>query len=123
MSRGPSTALGMTSGQRCAELSVANRWAALENQKFFCGVLAQLVERLNGIEEVRGSIPLGSSLRLPPEATRRLSRRSLGEGGPGRYGAARLAVPATGGRGRAHLEMEAVAAENVQSRLQTRRRR
>ena len=24
------------------------------------GVLAQLVERLNGIEEVRGSIPLGS---------------------------------------------------------------
>ena len=25
-----------------------------------CGVLAQLVERLNGIEEVRGSIPLGS---------------------------------------------------------------
>jgi hypothetical protein len=27
------------------------------------GVLAQLVERLNGIEEVRGSNPLGSSLR------------------------------------------------------------
>ena len=26
----------------------------------FDGVLAQLVERLNGIEEVRGSIPLGS---------------------------------------------------------------
>ncbi len=25
------------------------------------GVLAQLVERLNGIEEVRGSNPLGSS--------------------------------------------------------------
>jgi hypothetical protein len=25
-----------------------------------CGVLAQLVERLNGIEEVRGSNPLGS---------------------------------------------------------------
>jgi hypothetical protein len=28
------------------------------------GVLAQLVERLNGIEEVRGSNPLGSRLRL-----------------------------------------------------------
>ncbi len=27
----------------------------------FAGVLAQLVERLNGIEEVRGSNPLGSS--------------------------------------------------------------
>jgi hypothetical protein len=27
-----------------------------------CGVLAQLVERLNGIEEVRGSNPLGSML-------------------------------------------------------------
>ena len=27
----------------------------------FCGVLAQLVERLNGIEEVRGSNPLGST--------------------------------------------------------------
>ena len=26
------------------------------------GVLAQLVERLNGIEEVRGSNPLGSTL-------------------------------------------------------------
>jgi hypothetical protein len=26
-----------------------------------CGVLAQLVERLNGIEEVRGSNPLGST--------------------------------------------------------------
>jgi hypothetical protein len=43
------------------------------NRKFFCqhmlaqqsksenGVLAQLVERLNGIEEVRGSNPLGST--------------------------------------------------------------
>ena len=29
----------------------------------FRGVLAQLVERLNGIEEVRGSNPLGSRLR------------------------------------------------------------
>ncbi len=27
----------------------------------FSGVLAQLVERLNGIEEVRGSNPLGST--------------------------------------------------------------
>ena len=31
------------------------------------GVLAQLVERLNGIEEVRGSNPLGSSLRSAKE--------------------------------------------------------
>ena len=42
------------------------------------GVLAQLVERLNGIEEVRGSNPLGSSLRsakedrLPRGAARRV---------------------------------------------------
>ena len=28
------------------------------------GVLAQLVERLNGIEEVRGSNPLGSTFKL-----------------------------------------------------------
>jgi hypothetical protein len=32
----------------------------MENPKFLNGVLAQLVERLNGIEEVRGSNPLGS---------------------------------------------------------------
>jgi hypothetical protein len=39
-----------------------------------CGVLAQLVERLNGIEEVRGSNPLGSiSLIL----------KSLQQGKPG----------------------------------------
>ncbi len=30
-------------------------------EKSHAGVLAQLVERLNGIEEVRGSIPLGST--------------------------------------------------------------
>ena len=30
----------------------------------------------------KGTDPLGSSLRSPPAATRRLSRRSLGEGGP-----------------------------------------
>jgi hypothetical protein len=41
-----------------------------------CGVLAQLVERLNGIEEVRGSIPLGSMsiLRaLKPQVSRTFS--------------------------------------------------
>ncbi len=33
----------------------------LSPSRVFCfGVLAQLVERLNGIEEVSGSIPLGS---------------------------------------------------------------
>ena len=33
----------------------------------FCGVLAQLVERLNGIEEVRGSNPLGSTSLFRPK--------------------------------------------------------
>ncbi len=28
------------------------------------GVVAQLVERLNGIQEVRGSNPLGSTIRI-----------------------------------------------------------
>src|SRR5437762_14064611 len=40
-----------------------NRQSKIYNLRFFRGVLAQLVERLNGIEEVRGSNPLGSSLR------------------------------------------------------------
>ena len=31
--------------------------------KFQCGVVAQLGERLNGIQEVRGSIPLSSTNR------------------------------------------------------------
>ena len=35
------------------------------NLKFFAGVLAQLVERLNGIEEVTGSNPVGSTVFLP----------------------------------------------------------
>ena len=54
------------------------------------GVLAQLVERLNGIEEVRGSNPLGStiswwSLRskdsncAAANSTTRAIARSLGE--------------------------------------------
>ena len=30
------------------------------------GVVAQLVERLNGIQEVRGSNPLGSTIRKTP---------------------------------------------------------
>ena len=37
--------------------------------EFTTGVLAQLVERLNGIEEVRGSNPLGSTT-LEIEASR-----------------------------------------------------
>src|SRR5207253_9121259 len=35
---------------------------AIENCHFSRGVLDQLVERLNGIEEVRGSTPLGSKI-------------------------------------------------------------
>ena len=38
-------------------LQIADPQGKLER---FLGVLAQLVERLNGIEEVRGSNPLGS---------------------------------------------------------------
>ena len=38
----------------------ANRRLTIENRQSH-GVLAQLVERLNGIEEVRGSNPLGSN--------------------------------------------------------------
>jgi hypothetical protein len=57
---------GLVHGQGVSQICVTNR-------KFFCrhmlaqqsksenGVLAQLVERLNGIEEVRGSNPLGST--------------------------------------------------------------
>ena len=37
-----------------------NSQAEIYNLKFFAGVLAQLVERLNGIEEVTGSNPVGS---------------------------------------------------------------
>ena len=47
-------------------LILSFRQVAIRNLKFtisdpFAGVLAQLVERLNGIEEVRGSNPLGST--------------------------------------------------------------
>src|SRR4030095_4871052 len=35
------------------------------NLRFFAGVLAQLVERLNGIQEVTGSNPVGSTISLP----------------------------------------------------------
>ena len=42
------------------QLPVAKQAGSPENQNSFRGVLAQLVERLNGIEEVRGSNPLGS---------------------------------------------------------------
>ena len=44
------------------EFPVANRFYEVENRDSFRGVLAQLVERLNGIEEVRGSNPLGSRI-------------------------------------------------------------
>src|SRR5947208_9243778 len=45
-------------------LQIGNRPSKIENSR---GVLAQLVERLNGIEEVRGSNPLGSRIsRSPP---------------------------------------------------------
>src|SRR5207249_9422606 len=39
-----------------------NRQSKIYNLRFFRGVLAQLVERLNGIEEVTGSNPVGSRI-------------------------------------------------------------
>ena len=45
------------------------------------GGIAQLVERLVRNEKARGSNPLTSSLRSQRSGERRLSRRSLGEGG------------------------------------------
>ncbi len=41
-----------------------NLQSEIYNLNSFTGVLAQLVERLNGIEEVRGSNPLGSTFYL-----------------------------------------------------------
>ena len=51
-----------------------NRQSKIYNLKFFDGVLAQLVERLNGIEEVRGSNPLGSTIST--EIVERLGMRT-----------------------------------------------
>lgn len=49
----------------CLSLISLSLQVAIRNLKFTLsrlgGVLAQLVERLNGIEEVRGSNPLGST--------------------------------------------------------------
>src|SRR5213596_2329005 len=61
--------------------SSCNPQSEIYNLWFFTGVLAQLVERLNGIEEVTGSNPVGSSLRSQRSAERILSRRSSSEGG------------------------------------------
>jgi hypothetical protein len=43
-------------------LAVGDLRAIMVRTTIINGVLAQLVERLNGIEEVRGSSPLGSTL-------------------------------------------------------------
>src|SRR5206468_10109893 len=61
--------------------SSCNPQSEIYNLWFFTGVLAQLVERLNGIEEVTGSNPVGSSLRSQRSAERILSRRSFSGGG------------------------------------------
>src|SRR6266516_239294 len=50
-----------------------NSQLEIGNWHFSHGVLAQLVERLNGIEEVRGSNPLGSR----PESFRGWSAEAL----------------------------------------------
>jgi hypothetical protein len=43
---------------------VANRHSAIQNQQFFYGVLAQLVERLNGIECEGNSLTLSQTARF-----------------------------------------------------------
>ena len=60
---------------------LANRHWPIDNHQFFRGVLAQLVERLNGIEEVRGSNPLGSSLRWRRQAIAKTVARNFSVGG------------------------------------------
>ena len=51
--------MGKTGGP--AGFSINRKFAATHFGRETYGVLAQLVERLNGIEEVRGSNPLGST--------------------------------------------------------------
>ncbi len=60
-------------------LAIENRQSTFE---ISCGGIAQLVERQLCKLEVRGSNPLASSLRSRRREWRRLSRRSLGKGGP-----------------------------------------
>src|SRR5213075_1134558 len=60
-------------------LATANRQSTFRNHLY--GGIAQLVERQLCKLEVRGSNPLASSLRSRRRVERRLSRRSLGEGG------------------------------------------
>ena len=65
---------GETLSSRTADLNyplqIGDRQSKIDNS---LGVLAQLVERLNGIEEVRGSNPLGST-----PSFRRLAARRAG---------------------------------------------
>ena len=61
-----------------------NRKSTIDIRNSNFGGIAQLVERQLCKLEVRGSNPLASSLRSRRRRERRLSRRSLGEGG--RYG-------------------------------------
>ena len=51
-------------------LAGCNSQSEIYNLRFFTGVLAQLVERLNGIEEVTGSNPVGSTTFLPVKKNR-----------------------------------------------------
>jgi hypothetical protein len=62
--------MSVESHQRCADPESFFWQVAICSLKFtieksFPGVLAQLVERLNGIEEVTGSNPVGSTAFLP----------------------------------------------------------
>jgi putative endonuclease len=68
----------MGSGLFVFFLAIENRQSKFETSY---GGIAQLVERQLCKLEVRGSNPLASSLRSRRREERRLSRRSLGEGG------------------------------------------
>ena len=77
----PATPIFRLHGSGAAHIRPPTR-AADDASRTSGGAIAQLVERLNGIQEVRGSIPLGSTIRLSltfqtAEPTRKagLSRR------------------------------------------------
>ncbi len=85
-------------GKICVLPYVCNPRSAIYNPQSEKGGIAQLVERQLCKLEVRGSNPLASSLRSQRGGERRLSRRSLSEGGrflvlPYRRGELRLGKP------------------------------
>ena len=64
---------------RCLVVAIGARQSTVGN---YFGVLAQLVERLNGIEEVRGSNPLGSRPSLGAQLRAKAATPEYNVGGP-----------------------------------------